>query len=304
MKICSVLAGALAVVLFSGCASTKNIVIIAGKPSHPAGMHEFRAGSLLLQKCLSDVKGVSVTVYSNGWPDVSNALDKADAVVIYADGGGGNPAIQGDHKQVLNRLAKKGVGLGFMHYAVEVPETNGGGEFNYWIGGYYADRYSVNPIWSPEFKTFPKHPIAKGVQPFSTRDEWYFNLKFMFNTVDGSRLLGLLGLAPPVPMPILVAKPSDEVRKGPYVYPRGPYPHVVAQSGRDEVMMWAWERSGGGRGFGFTGGHTHANWGNENQRKVVLNALLWIAKAKVPANGVDSVVSPEDLQQNLDPKKK
>jgi hypothetical protein len=68
--------------------------------------------------------------------------------------------------------------------------------------------------------------------------------------------------------------------------------------------MWAYERSNGGRGFGFTGGHTHANWGNENQRKVVLNALLWVAKADVPANGVECAVSEEDLKQNLDPKKK
>ena len=131
MKTCSLLAGALAAFLFAGCAtaqtaSTKNIVLIAGRPSHPAGMHEFRAGALLLQKCLSDVKGVNVTVYSNGWPNVPNAFDGADAVVIYADGGGGHPAVQGDHKQVLGALVKKGVGVGFMHYGVEVLATNGG----------------------------------------------------------------------------------------------------------------------------------------------------------------------------------
>ena len=31
----------------------KRIVLIAGRPSHPPGMHEFRAGCLLLQKALS-----------------------------------------------------------------------------------------------------------------------------------------------------------------------------------------------------------------------------------------------------------
>ena len=74
--------------------------------------------------------------------------------------------------------------------------------------------------------------------------------------------------------PILVAKPSDEVRKGPYVSPKGPYDHIIADSGRDETMMWAFERPDGGRSFGFTGGHTHANWGDANQRKMMLNALL------------------------------
>jgi hypothetical protein len=67
-------------------------------------------------------------------------------------------------------------------------------------------------------------------------------------------------------------------------------------------MMWAVERANGGRGFGFTGGHFHDNWGNDSFRKVVLNAMLWIAKGEVPADGIDSVVTPEQLNQNLDPK--
>ena len=67
-------------------------------------------------------------------------------------------------------------------------------------------------------------------------------------------------------------------------------------------MAWAAERPGGGRGFGFTGGHFHKGWANNDQRKLVLNAILWTAKADVPANGVESVVTEEDLKQNLDPK--
>jgi len=102
--------------------------------------------------------------------------------------------------------------------------------------------------------------------------------------------------------PILVGKPDDETRQGKSSSPRGPYPHIVAASGREEVLAWAVERSDGGRGFGFTGGHTHKNWDNENFRKVVLNALLWTAHAEVPANGVECTVTDEDLKKNLDPK--
>lgn len=276
---------------FTSFAADKKIVLIAGRPSHPPGMHEFRAGCLLLQQCLAGVKGVSVTVYSNGWPNVENAFEGADAVVIYADGGGGHPAIQKDHKEILGALAKKGVGIGFMHYGVEIPATNGGPQFLEWVGGHYEHLYSCNPMWSPKYETFPKHPVANGVKPFSNRDEWYFNMRW--NEAQKKKIT-----------PVLVAKPSDEVRKGPYVYPRGPYEHIVAASGRDETMMWTFERKGGGRGFGFTGGHTHANWGDDNQRKVVLNALLWIAKVRVPKNGVESTVTPEQLAANLDPKGK
>ena len=286
----SLLLACLTLSALSSSAADKKIVLIAGKPSHPPGMHEFRAGCLLLQQCLANTPGVSVTVYSNGWPNVENAFDGADAVVIYADGGGGHPAIQKDHKQILGDLAKKGVGLGFMHYGVEIPSTNGGPQFLEWIGGYYEHLYSCNPMWSPDFKSFPDHPVTRGVKPFSVRDEWYFNMRWP----DDRK-----GLTP-----ILVAKPSDDVRDGPYVYPKGPYQHVREASGRDETMMWVFERPDGGRGFGFTGGHTHANWGNDGQRKAVLNALLWIAKADVPKNGVESTVTPEQLAANQDPKKK
>jgi|GEM_PF-2112431 len=40
------------------------------------------------------------------------------------------------------------------------------------------------------------------------------------------------------------------------------------------------------RGFGFIGGHFHKGWANNDQRKLVLNAILWTAKATVPASGV------------------
>ena len=83
--------------------------------------------------------------------------------------------------------------------------------------------------------------------------------------------------------PILAAKPDDETRQGKSSSPRGPYPHIVADSGREEVLAWAVERSDGGRGFGFTGAHFHRNWGNENFRKIILNALLWTAHAEVRA---------------------
>ncbi|MCX6949202.1 MAG: hypothetical protein NTX39_06005, partial [Opitutae bacterium] len=89
---------------------------------------------------------------------------------------------------------------------------------------------------------------------------------------------------------------------GPYVSPKGPYAHIIQAAGRAETMMWVYDRPHGSRGFGFTGGHTHLNWGNDNQRKVVLNALLWIAQVEVPQTGVVSSVTAAQLAANLDPK--
>ena len=278
----------------------KRIVLIAGRPSHPPGMHEFRAGALLLQKALSGLPGIKVDVYDMGWPhkmvdgarvDDSALLDTADAVLIYADGGKGNPAIQGERMKVIDALAARGAGLGFGHYGVEVPAGVPGETFQRWLGGYYETNWSVNPMWKPEFSKFPTHPVTRGVGPFATHDEWYFNMRWAPEAALKGRLT-----------PLLVAKPSDEVRKGPYVSPRGPYDHIIAASGRDETMMWVLERPDGGRSFGFTGGHTHANWGDVNQRRVMLNALLWIAKVDVPKGGVQDTITAEDLTKNLDEK--
>ena len=77
---------------------------------------------------------------------------------------------------------------------------------------------------------------------------------------------------------------------------------AVLERKEPQHVAWAVERPDGGRGFGFTGGHFHKGWGNDDQRKLVLNAILWTAKAEVPANGVESKITEEDLAANLDPK--
>jgi hypothetical protein len=268
----------------------KKIVLVAGKQSHGPGDHEFNAGVQLLDKCLQSQKEVLSTFYLNGWPKDPSAFDNADAILFYMDGGANHPAIQENHIEILDGLAKKGVGLGFAHYAVEVPAGRAGEAFQRWIGGYYEHKFSVNPMWSPDYQGYPEHAVTRGVKPFSVVDEWYFNMRW------NESAKGLTH--------ILVDKPADKVRNGPYVYPQGPYEHIQSAKGRPETMMWTFERPDGGRGFGFTGGHKHKNWGDENFRKVVLNALVWMAKGEVPANGIESTVSEEDLQRNLDPKGK
>jgi putative membrane-bound dehydrogenase-like protein len=86
-------------------------------------------------------------------------------------------------------------------------------------------------------------------------------------------------------------------------------PHEGNPAVREEVKnkvpqhtAWAVQRDDGGRGFGFTGGHFHNGWGNDNQRKLVLNGIIWTAHGEVPAEGVKSKVTEEDLKKNLDPK--
>lgn len=277
------------------------LVLIAGKPSHPPRMHEFNAGVQLLAKALAQgAPRLKVAVVLNGWPRDESILADADAVVFYMDGGGKHEAVQegGARLARIDAWAQRGVGIGAMHYGVEVVADQAGKEFKRWIGGHYENQFSSNPMWEPSFRDFPRHPVTRGVKPFQIRDEWYFNMRFAegFNGAEAGQRDGVKFT------PILVAKPSDATRDGPYVSPKGPYPHIQAAKGRAEAMMWVVERADGGRGMGFTGGHFHDNWANENFRKVVLNGLVWLAKSEVPANGVESKLTPEDFEANLDPK--
>ena len=292
MKARTLILGAIALLLATGAfAADKKIVLIAGKLSHPPGMHEFRAGCLLLQQCLNQTPGITSVVYSNGWPSEANAFDGADAILIFADGGGGHPFIRPDRLKIIGDLMKKGVGLGTAHYGVEVPKDKGGPEFLAWTGGYFETYWSVNPHWDAGFTNFLAHPITRGVKPFQVRDEWYYHMRFQPD---------MKGVTP-----ILTAVPPDGTRgRLGTSSTHGGNPEVQKHMGEPEHVAWAYERPDGGRGFGFTGAHHHKNWGNENFRKIFLNALVWIAQAKVPANGVESIVTPEQLQANLDPKKK
>ena len=61
-----------------------------------------------------------------------------------------------------------------------------------------------------------------------------------------------------------------------------------------QVVAWAVERKNGGRGFGYTGGHFHSNWQDENVRRMVLNALVWTAHGEVPEGGVRSTLPKEE----------
>jgi hypothetical protein len=225
----------------------QKLVFIAGKPSHPPGMHEFRAGTMLLEQCLKNVPNLVVDRHEMGWVSDEKTFADADAVVIYADGGGKHPAVVDGHLETLRKLIAKGVGFGCMHYGVEVVADQAGKEFQEWLGGHYENSFSCNPIWDANYTQLPKHAITRGVQPFTTKDEWYFQMRFRPAFKDG---IAVAEDATASFAPILTATPTNATRDGPYVYPKGPYPHIQAEKGQPETMMWAIERKDGGRQLG------------------------------------------------------
>ena len=105
--------GVFAFAMTLSAADAKKVVFLAGPPSHGPGEHEHRAGCLLLKACLDQVPGITSEVYSNGWPkDPEAAFAGAAAIIVYSDGGGGHPLLQGDRLKTIGNLMDQGVGLG------------------------------------------------------------------------------------------------------------------------------------------------------------------------------------------------
>ncbi len=122
----------------------QKLILIAGKPSHPPRMHEFNAGVQLLAKALADVPGVKTEVVLSGWPKDEKVFDNAAAVVFYMDGGGKHEAVKEGRRRLdlIDGWTKRGVGIGCMHYGVEVVADQAGAEFKRWIGGHFHDNWA------------------------------------------------------------------------------------------------------------------------------------------------------------------
>ena len=264
--------------LTAGAAPSRRVAFVAGAKSHGFGEHAHSTGCLLLAKLLRQ-SGIDTVVHRNGWPANPSFFDGASTVVVYMDGGDRHPMLP--YLESFDAVMKKGVGLVVLHYALVVPAGAPGAKFLDWIGGYYETNWSVNPFWTGKFDQLPRHPVTRGVKPFEIRDEWYYHMRFRE---------GMRGVTP-----ILTAIPPEETRMG----PDGPHsgnPAVRARKGMAEHVAWAFERPGGGRGFGLTGAHAHWEWAHDDFRKLVLNAIVWTAGIEVPRAGF---ASPTPCREEL-----
>jgi len=166
-----------------------------------------------------------------------------------------------------------------------------GEHYTKWLGGYFETFWSVNPWWTPEFKELPKHEVTRGVKPFAVNDEWYYHMRF----VEGMKgVTPILEALPPLNTIQGEGKKSSERGGNAAVYEE-------VSAGKKQVMAWAYERPDGGRGFGFTGLHKHANLADDGFRTLLLNAVAWVSKLEVPEKGVPSkTLSRDDLEMLID----
>jgi len=252
---------------------TKTVVFIAGKKSHGAGEHEYEKGLYLLKDCLEtapnlhDWRGI---VYKDGWAADERAFDTADTIVLFCDGSDHNeddhPLLAGNRLKMLEKAMARGVGLVVLHYTVFVPTERVGAKFIDWVGGYFDyESGTGTPKWYSRIQTAEAtptisatHPIGDGVdRKFPLKEEYYYKMRFGAN--DGRVT------------PIMTVNLPNESEL--------------------QTVAWATQRTDGGRGFAYTGGHFHNNWENPNVRRMILNAIVWTAKGDVPSKGVDSTLS-------------
>lgn len=267
-------------------AAKSKIAMVAGSASHSRGAHEHGPGCSLLAALLNEHVDGAEAVVHDGWPEAPNTFDGVAAIAVYSDGGSGHMIIP--HLDQVAGIMREGVGLVLMHYAVEVPKGTAGDCFLDWTGGYFEMHWSVNPHWTAEFTSYPEHPVTRGLKPFSMVDEWYYHMRFRENMDGVTPLLSAIA-------------PESTLER-----PDGPHsgnPHVrkAVANGEPQHLAWCVEREDGGRGLGFTGGHFHDNWANDDLRKFMLNAIVWAAKLEVPAEGVSTPTpSQAELESYLD----
>lgn len=203
------------------------VVFIAGKVSHPSGQHEFNAGSIILARALNEQSGlpIDVKVVHNGWPEDESIFDGAKAVVIYSDGNAAHPT--NGHEVKMQSLADAGVGIMFMHYAVETSAGEPGERFQKWIGGQYEGGFSVNPHWTATGEPKADHPISRGVPSLTANDEWYYNMRFP----QPKTAVDIFGDTPT----------REKINRYIHWTPEG-----EKALGTKQTMMWAVERPDGG----------------------------------------------------------
>jgi type 1 glutamine amidotransferase len=258
------------------------IVLVAGTPSHPPGAHEYLATQAVLKGLLEQNPGVFVTIVRDSWPKNPKIFDGARTIVWYTDGAKNHPLLQPEKFQALQARIDKGTGFVALHYALNMTKELGD-QMLPWLGGVFDPDTSGGTgaiKWTPVFKSLPTHPITRGVAPFTINDEWYFNMRFA---------PGMKGVTP-----ILAGAPPEELRKT---------ADAKKHPGRAEVVAWAYQRPNGGRSFAITTPHSHADWADENLRRVVVNGILWTAKVEVPKKGAKVSLDPADLEKNLDDKR-
>ena len=253
----------------AGETAPRKIVLVGGAKSEGPARHDYPNGIRLLKQLLESSpdanagKRLIVDARADGWPADPAVFEGAATIVWYFDGLERHPLHDAARRAQFESLMNRGVGLVALHQASTVPAGDHRIGVQRWLGAVREGMFDRTDEMTALKPFAPGHPVSRGVSAFTYFDEFYPTLRFN----DGGR-----GVTP-----ILQGKLHVQARDG---------KPVIIGAPRVRTVAWAFERAGGGRSFGFSGGHYLAALDEPAIRKLLLNAIFWTAGIDVPRQGV------------------
>jgi len=241
----------------------KRLLIVGqGPDGHPPTTHEFMPGAQVLADLLKGHKDVQATVVKadEPWPDGPALIDKADGIVMLVTQGAQWMQTEPQRHAALKRLAARRGGIVALHWSVGAKDAQYiQGQLEL-LGATRGGPQRKYLVLSTELKrVVPAHPILSGVSDIKVHDEIYYAL---------DRVPGI--------QPLFTARIAD----------------------KDEMAAWSWERSDGGRSFGFVGLHFHSNWQLPAYRRFVVQGVLWSLHLPIPEKGINVDIDSKKLELN------
>ena len=241
----------------------KRLLLLGQSPDgHPWSTHEYMAGIRILAQCLQPVKNLQTIIVKadEPWNEGPELLDGADGAVVFLSEGAKWLQQNRSRLEAFKRLAQRGGGLVVIHWGMGCREAKDIDEFVKLFGGCHGGpdrRYKIVSVETEIVQ--PNHPVTRGISSFEVKEEFYYTLKFPKSAE---------AIVPLIQVPI---------------------------EGKSHTVSWAWKRDDGGRSFGFSGGHYHANWRLEEYRRLITQGILWTLKISVPKAGLPLKFSEIDL---------
>ena len=241
----------------------RRVLLCGQRPDgHPAATHEYVAGLAILSRQLQRIERVEVrTVLADEpWSDGPELLESADCAVLFLAEGAAWVSAGEARLAALRKLAQRRGGLVCLHWAMGSRTAEPVEAFVDLFGGCHGGPDRKYKFLETTLRPAgDPHPITRGVAATRLDDEFYYRLKF----------------------------PED--RKG--------WSSVLEADidGVPETVGWAWQRPDGGRSFGFSGLHRHANWGDQSLRRSVVQGIVWTLDREIPSDGLDVPLSTGEL---------